>query len=102
MTVKQIENSLLGQLAAAGADIDAFKGLVSDYIAMYRICETLKKDIRKNGAMIETVGSTGQTIVKPNPAIKELRDTNKSMLAILKQLNLNIDTVRLPEYDDDL
>jgi phage terminase small subunit len=50
--------------------------------------------------MIEAPCSTGQVITKPNPAIKELRDTSKSMLAILKQLGLNIDTVRVPDDDD--
>lgn len=98
--MKQVEQSLLEQLRAAGADIDAFKGLISDYVAMYRVCELLKKDIRKNGALIETRNGDGQTVNKPNPAIKELRDTSKSMLAILKQLGLSIDTVRLPDDDD--
>lgn len=100
MTRKQVEQSLLEQLRSAGADIDAFKGLVSDYVTMFGICEKLKTDIRKNGTMIQTTGSTGQEITKPNPAIKELRDTNKSMLAILKQLNLSTDTVQLPDDDD--
>lgn len=99
MTMKQVEQSLLEQLRAADADIDVFRGLISDYIAMYRVCELLKKDIRQNGAMVETTGSTGQKIIKPNPAIKELRDTSKSMLAILKQLGLSIDTVQLPGDD---
>ena len=58
--MKQVEQSLLDQLRAAGADIEAFRGLISDYVAMYRVCELLKRDIRKNGAMIEAVGSTGQ------------------------------------------
>lgn len=99
MTITRIEQSLLEQLRAAGADIDAFRGLVSDYTAMYRVCEQLKKDIRKNGAMVKATGSAGQEIIKPNPAIKELRDTSKSMIAILKQLGLSIDTVR--QTDDD-
>jgi len=99
VTMKDVERSLLDQLRVAGADIDAFKGLISDYVAMYRVCELLKKDIRKNGAMVEATGSTGQKIIKPNPAIKELRDTSKSMLAILKQLGLSIDTVQPLDED---
>ena len=35
----------------------------------------------------------------PNPSIKELRDTSKSMLAILKQLGLSPDSVA--SLDDD-
>lgn len=100
MTRKQVEKSLLDQLAAAGADIDAFRGLVSDYMAMYGVCEALKKDIRKNGVMIEAACSTGKVITKPNPSLKELRDTSKAMLSIIKQLGLSIDTVRIPDDDD--
>lgn len=100
MTVKQVENSLLEQLRAAGADIDVFKAQVTDYVALYKICTDLKKDIRKRGTIITATGSTGQEITKCNPSIKELRDTNKSMLAILKQLGLSVDSVVTADDDE--
>ena len=34
VTMKQVEQSLLEQLRVADADIDVFRGLISDYIAM--------------------------------------------------------------------
>lgn len=101
MTIKQVETSLLEQLRAVGADIDVFRAQVADYVEMYRICTALKKDIRKRGPIITETGSTGQKITKCNPSIKELRDTNKSMLAILKQLGLSIDSV-VTAGDDEL
>lgn len=100
--IKAVEQSLIEQLKANGADIVAFRALISDYIAMYKICVSLKKDIKERGAIVRCTGSTGQEITKPNPAIKELRDTNKSMLAILRQLGLSIDTVQAADADDEL
>ena len=99
MTAKQIEQSLKDQLKANGADIDAFCALIGDYAEMYSISEKLKKDIKERGTIVQETGSTGQKITKCNPAIKELRDTNKAMLAILRQLGLSIDTVQA--QDDD-
>lgn len=100
--IKEIEQSLLEQLKANGADIEAFRALIADYMAMYRICEKLKADIRKRSPIVTEIGSTGQKITKCNPSIKELRDTNKSMLAILRQLGLSIDTVQAADADDRL
>ena len=102
MTAKQVENSLLEQLRTAGADIDVFRALIGDYMAMYKISEKLKADIRKRGTNLTETGSAGQTITKCNPSIKELRDTNKAMLTILKQLNLSADTVKTAIEDDEL
>ncbi len=99
MTAKAVEQSLLKQLEVCGADIDAFRALIADYMAMYRVCVQLKQDIRKRGAVVESTGSTGQRITKCNPSIRELRDTNRAMLAILKQLNLTTDGVAGGEED---
>ena len=102
MTAKQVEQSLLEQLRTNAADIDAFRALIGDYMAMYRICEKLKTDIRKRGTIVQETGSAGQKVTKCNPSIKELRDTNKSMLTILRQLGLSIETVKTAVDDDEL
>ena len=99
MTLKEVERSLIDQLKANGADIHVFRGLISDYMTMYKVSESLKKDIKKRGTIIESVTARGIDMLIPNPSIKELRDTNKSMLAILKQLELSIDNVQA--VDDD-
>lgn len=101
MTRKEIERSLTDQIKANGADIEVFRSLIADYMLMLAVCEKLKSDIRKRGTIIETPNARGLIVLLPNPSIKELRDTNKSMLAILKQLNLQIDTVQ-PLEDDRL
>lgn len=100
--IKDVEQSLIDQLKTNGADIEAFRALIADYMALYRVCNALKADIRKRGTIVERTGSTGQSITAPNTSIKELRDTNKSMLAILRHLNLSIDTVQAADTDDRL
>lgn len=100
MTAKAVEESLLKQLRTNDADIDAFRALIADYMELYRVCEKLKTDIRKRGGVVDQIGSTGQKITKCNPSIRELRDTNRSMLAILKQLNLTTDGISGGEVDE--
>ena len=102
MTAKQVENSLVEQLRANAAEIDAFRALINDYMAMFKICEKLKTDIRQRGTIVQETGAAGQKITKCNPSIKELRDTNKSMLTILRQLGLSIETVKAAVDDDEL
>jgi phage terminase small subunit len=102
MTAKQVENSLVEQLRANAAEIDAFRALINDYMAMFKICEKLKTDIRQRGTIVTETGAAGQKITKCNPSIKELRDTNKSMLTILRQLGLSIETVKAAVDDDEL
>lgn len=102
MTAKQVENSLVEQLRANAAEIDAFRALINDYMAMFKICEKLKTDIRQRGTIVTETGAAGQKITKCNPSIKELRDTNKSMLTILRQLGLSIETVKTAVDDDEL
>lgn len=97
-----VEASLIEQLQVRGADIEVFKSLISDYMSLWNISESLKKDIVERGAIVSDYNSTGALVTKPNSSIKELRDTNKSMLMILKQLNLNVDNVKGEQEDDEL
>lgn len=90
----KIRHSLLAQLEKRGADIDVFRAQVEDYLAMAGVCGELKADIAENGAVLSSTG-------KPNPSIKELRDTNKAMQGILARLCITGDTV-VSEKDDEL
>ncbi len=96
-----LRESFVSQLERHGADIDLFVYLIDDYISLFEISENLKADIAEQGEIIREKNSAGCEVRKINPAIKELRDTNKSMLAILKQLDLSISNVIL-EDDDEL
>ena len=102
MAKKSVKKSLIDQLRAKNANIDAFIALIDDYTAMNEMCRALKKDIKERGVLIKDTNCTGREVTKPNPSIKELRDNQKAMLAILKQLNLDTDTVRVTSDDDEL
>lgn len=102
MARKSVKKSLINQLKAKNANIDAFTALVDDYAALNEICTDLKKDIKERGTLVRDVTCTGREVTKPNPSIKELRDNQKAMLAILKQLGLDTDTVRVNTDDDEL
>lgn len=96
-----LRESFVSQLERHGADIELFVYLIDDYITLFEISENLKTDISERGEIIREKNTAGFEICKCNPAIRELRDTNKSMLAILKQLNLSIDNI-IMENDDEL
>lgn len=102
MARKSVKKSLINQLKAKNANIDAFTALVDDYAALNEICTDLKRDIKDRGTLVQEVNCTGREVTKPNPSIKELRDNQKAMLAILKQLGLDTDTVRVNTDDDEL
>lgn len=100
--MEEIRNSLIEQLRLKRADIKAFEKMIDDYMALYEIAEELKRNIKAKGTMIAEFTQKGTPVIKSNPAVKEFRDTNKQMLAILKQLNLSVDTVRVVSDDDEL
>ena len=50
----------------------------------------------------EVYNNAGDTRLKANPMLKEIRETQKQMLAILKELKLSVDTVISEEEDDGL
>ena len=98
---ESLRESFVSQLERHGADIDLFVYLIDDYISLFEISENLKADIAEQGEILKEKNSAGCEVRKINPAIKELRDTNKSMLAILKQLDLSISNI-IMEDDDEL
>ena len=98
----KIKKTLIDQLSAKNADIDVFKDLIDDYMQFWEITKSLQSEIKERGTIIEEYNTVGALVRKCNPAIKELRDTNKQMLALLKQLNLNSDNVVTEVEDNEL
>lgn len=92
MNAESIKKSLEEQLSTRGADIDAFKTLIIRYANLYELNNELAEDLTARGAIM----ANG----KVNPSNKEMRENLKTMLAILKQLGLSIDTVRSSEHDE--
>jgi len=86
---ERIKTSLLNQLKNKEVDIECFIDLIDDYMALWDIKSDLDVSIKKNGVSYVDYTATGSEIIKSNPLIKELVDTNKQMLVLLKELGLN-------------
>ena len=98
---KAIQESLLAQLKAKNADTEAFIALVQDYIFFAEQLEEMKKDIRKNGRVIESVSSVGKEYTRENPAVANSLRYSQQMLKILSQLGLSVDNVVTEAADED-
>ena len=98
-----VEKSLLDQLWKQGADIEAFRDLVCDYIKLWQIKDKLQRDIALRGvAYLEAPANRpdADPIWKQNPSVKDLVMINKQMLSVLAQLYLNPKTVSTEDGDD--
>lgn len=97
-----LKESLYRQLELKHADIDVFKEQIDQYIYFWETAQEIKKDIKKRGKVYEEpYNSSGSVIVRIHPGIKELRDLNKQMLAILKQLDLSTKNIALEDDEDE-
>lgn len=98
-----VEKSLMDQLWRQGADIDAFRDLVYDYLKFWSIKDKLQRDVAQRGvSYLEAPANRPDAppIWKQNPSVKDLVMINKQMLSVLAQLNLNPKTVSTEDGDD--
>lgn len=95
-----MKQSLILQLKNKGADVEHFSDMINDYISFWDIKSKLQKDIKTRGICYRDKSSTGVEIQKNNPSIKELVAVNRQMLAILKDLGLNTNSVASQENDE--
>lgn len=101
ITRKQVQESLLQQLAAKGADVPHFEALVRDYLEYFDLVTKLKQDIRKRGLTYPAISATGKEYEKDNPSVKLLPQYTKAMLVILRELGLTTDEP-IETEDDEL
>lgn len=100
-TAAEIRESLILQLKAKGADVAHFEDLVDTYMDYFAIVKKMKADIKKRGMTYTTTSSVGKEYEKDNPNGKLLPTYTRSMLQILKDLNLTTDEA-VVEEDDEL
>lgn len=96
-----IRNSLETQLRALGADVPHFQDMIDTYITLWGIKKRLEYDIESKGIRYDELMSTGKTKSVINPAIKELENTTKQMLSILKEMNLTTSESTGGEGEDE-
>ena len=100
MAVSKIEQSLLEQLKAKGADTVHFRSLVKDYVWMNQQVELMKKSIRKEGTVIRAMSAAGKEYEKENPAVKNNIQYSRQMLAILRDMGLDTESTVTADEDE--
>lgn len=90
MDREKVRNSLLSQLKRKGASADYYEDVINDYMALWDTKTALQNDIDSRGVVYKDYSSVGIEMYKNNPSVKDLLATNKQMMAILKDLELNV------------
>lgn len=92
---------LIEQLKARKADTPYFLELVSEIMYQREQLRKLKELVANDGIVSFAVGRTGNVRVGMNLTLREIRETEKSIMLILKELNITTDNV-ISEDDDEL
>jgi P27 family predicted phage terminase small subunit len=110
MTEKAIRDSLMEQAMIKKLVTASEEGgmivrpdvadIIEQYIFLYKQIREMKKCIREKGREYEAVSAAGKQYLKENPAVKDLIIYNKQILAIRKQLGLDVEGAELEEDDE--
>lgn len=92
---------LIEQLKARKADTPYFLELVSEIMYQREQLRKLKELVANDGIVSVAVGRAGNVRVGMNLTLREIRETEKSIMLILKELNITTDNV-ISEDDDEL
>lgn len=101
ITEKAVRESIIEQLEVKGIKTAALLSMVEEYMTFWKSARQLSADLKKNGAVIPYTTTSGCETTKPNPSLKELRDTNKQMIALAKHLELEPSKI-LSHEDDEM
>jgi hypothetical protein len=74
--------------------------LIEQYIFLFKQIKEMKESIKTVGRTYETTSAAGKIYEKDNPAIKDLVIYSRQMLAIRKQLGLDLEGAELEEDDE--
>lgn len=94
-------NGLIEQLKARKADTPYFLELVNEIMYQREQLRKLKELVANDGIVSVGVGRAGNVRVGMNLTLREIRETEKSIMLILKELNITTDNV-ISEDDDEL
>jgi site-specific recombinase XerD len=89
ITVEDFRQECLHALEEKGKLNTISTVLVNNIASLYETAIQCRENIVRNGVMIETIGSTGQPIVKKNEAVPLQEKNIATMAKLLGQLELD-------------
>lgn len=89
ITVDELEETCLKELRSLGRLNPITRVMVGNIASLYQTALECGIDIRENGVMITSVGSTGQMISKRNEAVMLQDKVINSIAKLLAQLELD-------------
>lgn len=89
ISTTELEQKCLVELDKQGRLNEITRTIVSNIIALQETATQCKESIDNYGVMIESIGSTGQPIIKKNEAVGMQDKAVTSMAKLLAQLGLD-------------
>ena len=99
---EKIRQSLIDQLKAKGASIEAYINMIDDYMTMWDEKEMLKADMKEKGLRYTVISGNGFETDRDNASFKVFPLVNKQMLMLLKQMGLTTKDAIEDMGDDEL
>ena len=94
--------ALLEQLRSRNADTPYFQELVSELLYQREQLRKLKQLVDAGGIVTVREDRSGDRRVNVSVLLREIRETEKSILLILKELKITTDTIISDDEDDEL
>ena len=98
---QELREGLIGQLRARNAETPYFLDLVDEVIYQREQLRRLKDLVAHDGIVDVQVGRGGGLRVSMSSMLREIRETEKSILLILKELKITTDNV-ISDDDEEL
>ena len=97
---KALREELISQLKARKADTRFFIEQVNEILYLREQLRQLKKLVANDGIVVVSTDRSGNVRANINLCLREIRETEKSILLILKELKITTDNI-IPEDEDD-
>ena len=99
---EKIRKDFMKQLELRDMTQTYYISLVDDYISLWKIKNSLVKDINDRGVSVQYNNGGGQSGFKKNDSVPELNKVIAQMLKILSELGLRGADIKAVEEDEEL
>ena len=99
---ERIRKDFLKELELRDMNQTYYISLVDDYISLWKIKNSLLKDIEDRGVSVQYNNGGGQSGFKKNDSVPELNKTIAQMLKLLSELGLRGADIKAVEEDEEL